>query len=168
MRKSLINRRFLHAIVGFNISPYILNALESIIIKDQSCNIILCVTGSEKKINNTISDDIKRLIKKYRFQGFIKIKKFKHKLNAFSKTGSYFTALNFILDFCYKNNISTLHVMQNDFQLMEWKSVFLDIIEEIFENDKNLVCICPAFPREGSHPNFFKSNVIFKNIFCFF
>jgi len=172
-----LNKKILHLVVGFGIYEYFVNSINSILKYDKVSDLLILITGNPKFFGwkNSSSnfcfdyqyDEISRVenfIKNLKVDNKVIIKKIV--TDSVGKTGSLYDAYNYALSFAKRNNYNYLNIVQNDMQLLFWNNNLVELVEELFEKNKNTIQINSGFPRKGSHPNFYKSSLNnFKEIY---
>ena len=151
-----MKKKFGHLLVGFSIYNYFKNLIISTLELDNNSDIYVITTGNPKffgwggrfdfKFNESVK--IEKLIRDLKI-------KYKRK-NIFyyeisdsgtkdPKVGSLYKAYNLGLEIAKKNNIDYLNIMQNDSQLMLWSKNLENIIEKIFNTQKDVFYLNTGF-----------------------
>jgi len=157
--------KYAHLVVGFPIYHYFRNAILSVIKNDKNykSDLLVCITGSSSD-ENKIINYIKKIRKCFPKRKII-LKCF-HGIGK-QKVGILYRGNNFALEYCYKNKISILNIIQNDMQLMFWNKTVPKLAQEIFKKNKFCTSLSTGFIRMGSHPDFYqqnhKTNALFLN-----
>jgi len=165
-----LKKKVLHLIIGFGIYQYFVNSINSVIKYDKESDILIFITGNPKffgwKVNSSnllfdyeynVISEIENFVKNLKVSNKIIIKK--TKTVEFRKTGSLYHAYNYVLKFCKNNNYDYLNIIQNDMQLLFWNNNLINLLDELFKKNRNIMQIFSGFPRKGSDPKFYKNNL---------
>lgn len=159
-----MKKKFCHLIVGFSIFNYFKNLLLSTLELDKKSDIIVITTGNPNLFGwgGFFDYEFKESKKIERLVNELKVK-FKRdniyyyeitaKNSVDEKVGGLYQAYNFGLKKAIEKKIDFLNIMQNDSQLMLWSPQILEIIDEIFNSQKDIFFISPAFFRKTTNLN---------------
>lgn len=173
-----MNKKICHLIVGFSVFNYFKNLLLSTLELDNKSDVIVITTGDPRLFGwGGLLDfkfDESKKIKKLVNELKIKYKReniYYYETTATGsvdkKVGGLYNAYNFGLKKAIENKIDYLNIMQNDSQLMLWSDRILNIINQIFESQKDIFFISPAFFRKTTNTNdqnnYSSRKILFKN-----
>lgn len=159
-------KKIIHLIYGAALFWYFKNAINSVILKDNSSDIIICINNGPKNQIKKILDFTKLIRRNYFFKRKLIIKTFtQNKTNPLCKVGNLYKSYNYALNYCYKNNYEILHILQNDMQLMEWNNKILNLATELFAKNKSTIHIQTGFVRcVTPEPLIFKKKMFLSSI----
>jgi hypothetical protein len=147
----VMTREYAHAIAGYGLEVYFINAIESVLAADDSNALILvCPTGGI-----CIGDLQSRYASNKRVIVFADRCK-----EDFGAIVPLYDAYSTIFEFCSNVGISYLNMMQNDMQLIWWDAGVVEGYKQILRCFDNAVVLQTGLPRFGSHPDHYSLRTI--------
>jgi len=151
--KNIFENKVAHGIVGWNYVDYLSNAIDSIIcyrISDEPLFVI--ITGGK-------SEDFDLIVDKYKHTTKVYISEIHHDSQYASKTGSLYHGYNQLFAQVKNNGFQYLNLIQSDIQLLWWDQEIIAHYIMIFENFKNSIQVYTGFPKRGTNPGVYKTDL---------